>query len=346
MSSGSTLSDVQVLVVDDDVGNADSTALLFNMHGVRAERVYDAGAALERIQSACPELVLLDLAAPKVKGLDLARALQHAPLPQQTFLVAMSRYAADKRECAEAGFDLHLSKPLDVSTVLRVLALLHEARGLRKQAEDIWAQTAALPLDFLGLFTEMVAHFFDFAAATRNSNARRRFLAKAQRAHDLLNRHLQRARAASQSLSRFVLGDALDRALVLADTDLGHIQMLNRQGLLEISVQRGFGAEFLGYFHTVSRDDTSPFARSLSNKAVVAIEDVNADPPFARHRHIAERSNFRAVCSAPLIAPNGNLLGTISTHFVQPRRFTVSELQRYRQHARQSASLIRWAQIG
>jgi GAF domain-containing protein len=151
---------------------------------------------------------------------------------------------------------------------------------------------------------------------------------------------------ASQSLSRFVLSDALDRTLALAETDLGHIQMLNRQGLLEISVQRGLGAEFLGHFHTLSTDDTSPSARSLSNRAVVAIEDVNADPSFAPHRHIAELSNFRAVCAAPLITGNGNLLGTISTHFVQPRRFAVSELQRYGRHAVQTASLIRWAQTG
>ena len=248
MSSGSTLSDVQVLVVDNDVTNADSTALLFKMHGVCAERVYDAAAAMERVQSACPELVLLDLAAPKLKALDLARGLQHAPLPQEPFLVATSPYVADQRECAEAGFDLHLSKPIDVSTVLRLLALLEETRGRRNQAEAIWAQTAALPLDFLGLFTKMVAHFFEFAADTRNSNTRKRFLAKAHRAHPLLTRHLQRARAASQSLSRFVLSDALDRTLDLAETHPGHIQMLNRQGCLEISVQRGFGAEFLGIF--------------------------------------------------------------------------------------------------
>src|SRR5262245_22089085 len=265
---------------------------------------------MEGIQRACPELILLDVAAPRVKGLDLARSLQHSPRLPQPFLVAMSRYAADKRECAEAGFDLHLSKPIDVSTALRLVALLEETRGLRNQAEAIWAQTAALPLDFLGLFTGMVAHFFEFAAATRNSNTRKRFLAKAHRAHQLLTRHLQRARAASQSLSRFVLSDALDRTLDLTETDLGHIQMLNRQGRLEISVQRGFGAEFLGYFHTVSRNDTAPSARALSSKAVVAVGDVNTDPSFAHHRHIAERSNFRAVCSAPLITANGNLLGT------------------------------------
>jgi CheY-like chemotaxis protein len=131
--SGDSLSDVQVLVVDDQVDSA-NVILKFKTHGVRAEQVYDGVAAMERIQRACPELILLDVAAPRVKGLDLARALQHASLLQQPFLVAMSRYAADKRECAEAGFDLHLYKPIDVSTALRLLALLEETRGLRKQA--------------------------------------------------------------------------------------------------------------------------------------------------------------------------------------------------------------------
>ena len=127
---------------------------------------------------------------------------------------------------------------------------------------------------------------------------------------------------------------------------IGNIQLLARQGCLEIAAQRGLAPEFLRHFDALREDGTSPDVRALRNRETVAIEDTKVERLFAHDQAAAASAKFRAVCSSPLIAPDGLLLGVLATHYAQPHAFLSEEMQAHGRHARHTASLIRWAQAG
>src|SRR5262249_17753203 len=331
---------VRVLVVDDDVDTVDSTATLFEIYGVRVEKLYDGATAVERIKSGLHDLALIDLAMPGVSGLDVAAAIQHRSPSKVPFLLAVSGYAnqEDKIQAAAAGFDLYLTKPFDVSVVLRLLTVL-ESRALAAERIAIRARAAALQADFIGLFTEMVGQFFEIVSNTQDPYRRERFLGKANRARALLIKHIAQANT-NPSLTHFVLAHSLDKALALTETNLGNIQMLSAKGDLEIVTQRGFKPDYLRYFATVTQDDTSSCGRALRLRSTVAVDDVRTDDGYAAHVLVIEAAHCRSVCSSPLIVPDGRILGVLSTHFTQPRSFSPAELSAHGEHARQTALLV------
>jgi PAS domain S-box-containing protein len=115
----------RVLVVDDNVDAATSLAMLLNLQGHQAEAVYAARDALERSQAFSPEVALLDIALPEMDGLSLARRLRAMPQPNGGLrLIALTGYAQpdDRERALAAGFDDHLTKPVDMQILERVMA--------------------------------------------------------------------------------------------------------------------------------------------------------------------------------------------------------------------------------
>src|SRR5262249_32760063 len=183
------------------------------------------------------------------------------------------------------------------------------------------------------------------AANTRNPVAKRRSLAKAGRLRSLMERNLETEREieVAPALLQVVLDDALDSALASEQAQMGNIQLLNSQGHLEIATQRGFDPKMLSHLTSASADDGSASGRALRHRATVGIEDVQVDVRYAAHRAVAASAHFRAVCSSPLIVPDGSVLGVLSTHFAEPRIFSTPEIEAHGHHARHTASLINWA---
>jgi hypothetical protein len=141
------------------------------------------------------------------------------------------------------------------------------------------------------------------------------------------------------------LCDALEQllatALTMHRTDLGNIQLVDRQAdALTIVAQRGFGLDFLEYFRTVGSQDESACGRAMRAREPVLIADVTVDPCFAVHRSIARSAGFRAVQSTPLMSRGGTLLGVLSMHFRRPHQMSPGEWQRLEQHARRTADII------
>jgi hypothetical protein len=115
-----------------------------------------------------------------------------------------------------------------------------------------------------------------------------------------------------------LLDEVLEFALTLLRAERGNVQLADpATGALRIAAQRGFGAEFLAYFATVT-DDRSACGRAAQHHAQVVITDVITDPGFAPHREIALASGFRAVQSTPLVNRAGHLVGMLSTHYDRP----------------------------
>ncbi len=120
----------RVLVVDDNADSADTMAELLRLlhHDVRV--AYGVRHATEVVQQFEPELALLDLNMPDGDGFTLAAHLrdlrQRRDRPGQPplFLAAMTGYAqeTDRARTRSAGFDAHLSKPVALEDLQRLLA--------------------------------------------------------------------------------------------------------------------------------------------------------------------------------------------------------------------------------
>jgi PAS domain S-box-containing protein len=113
----------RVLIADDNVDSATALGILLRASGHEVQTVHDGIAALESSQSFRPDLVLLDIGMPKLNGYDVARQIRSRGDSDMT-LVAITGWGQeqDKRRAREAGFDHHLTKPVDVPTLEKILA--------------------------------------------------------------------------------------------------------------------------------------------------------------------------------------------------------------------------------
>jgi two-component system CheB/CheR fusion protein len=113
-----------VLVVDDNVDAAHSTAMLLRAWGHRVRVAYSGQEALEAAEQAVPEVVLLDIGLPLINGYDVARRLREQERYANTVLAAVTGYgqAEDRRRSSEVGFDFHLTKPVDAVALQEVVS--------------------------------------------------------------------------------------------------------------------------------------------------------------------------------------------------------------------------------
>jgi PAS domain S-box-containing protein len=141
-----------------------------------------------------------------------------------------------------------------------------------------------------------------------------------------------------------LLEEVLNAVMSLQNADFGNIQLYSPElQALEIVVQRGFGREFLDHFAIV-RDDGAACGRAMKQRGRVIIEDVETDPDFDLHRHVAASSGFRAVQSTPLFSRRGEPLGMMSTHFRQPHRPSEHALRFTDLYAAHAAEMIERSQ--
>ncbi len=120
----------RILVVDDNRDSADSLSLLFSLKGHIVRTAYDGQSALEEARAMGPDLVLLDIGLPGLDGYEVARRIRvEASLPSPT-LVAMTGWGRveDTQRAREAGFDLHLTKPIDIEALERLIGAPDDAR--------------------------------------------------------------------------------------------------------------------------------------------------------------------------------------------------------------------------
>jgi PAS domain S-box-containing protein len=113
----------RVLVVDDNPDSADTLAYLLRMDGHDVRIAYEGDAALEEAKANPPEVAFLDLGMPKMDGYELARRFRAHPRLKDVRLVAVTGWGQpeDRRKSGEAGFDRHMTKPVEPSLLRGVL---------------------------------------------------------------------------------------------------------------------------------------------------------------------------------------------------------------------------------
>ena len=113
----------RVLVVEDNADAAESMRMLLNAIGHEVTVVTDGSEAVEAARRLQPDVVLLDIGLPGMDGFQLAAALRLLPETHHARLIAVSGYGQekDRARSAQAGFDLHLVKPVDPARLVAAI---------------------------------------------------------------------------------------------------------------------------------------------------------------------------------------------------------------------------------
>jgi two-component system, OmpR family, response regulator len=118
---------LRVLIVEDHLEVATSTALLLQLFGHDVVVAYDGPTGLEAARLREPDVAILDIGLPRMDGCEVARRLVELCKEKKPFLIAVSGYggAEQVRRGAEAGIDLHLLKPADPEVIRHLLERFH-----------------------------------------------------------------------------------------------------------------------------------------------------------------------------------------------------------------------------
>ena len=114
----------RVVIVEDNADARESLQLLLQLLGHDVETAEDGLIGLQKLTTLRPDVALIDLGLPGIDGYDLARRLRALPEARAMRLIAVSGYgqAEDRRRALDAGFDLHMTKPVDPDRLQRLLA--------------------------------------------------------------------------------------------------------------------------------------------------------------------------------------------------------------------------------
>jgi signal transduction histidine kinase/CheY-like chemotaxis protein len=113
----------RILIVDDNVDAADSLATLLRLTGHDVSTAYSGPDALHAARERRPEVVLLDIGLPGMSGYEVAGRLRQLPGLERAVVVAVTGYGQDddRKHSHQAGFDLHLTKPVSLDELRSAL---------------------------------------------------------------------------------------------------------------------------------------------------------------------------------------------------------------------------------
>ena len=113
----------RILIADDNHDAADSLAVLLQMHGHEVTVVRDGREALTTINAVRAEIALLDIGMPELDGYEVARQVRQNTLGRAVTLIAVTGWGQDrdKARALGAGFNHHLTKPIEPTQLLDLI---------------------------------------------------------------------------------------------------------------------------------------------------------------------------------------------------------------------------------
>jgi PAS domain S-box-containing protein len=113
----------RILVADDNRDALEAVALMLSMKGHLVTAAADGLEALEKMSADVPEVAVLDIGMPVMDGYELARHVRREPWGKDILLIALTGWGQerDRQKAYEAGFDVHLTKPVDIDIIERLI---------------------------------------------------------------------------------------------------------------------------------------------------------------------------------------------------------------------------------
>jgi CheY-like chemotaxis protein len=113
----------RVLIVEDNQDARDMYRILLELAGHEVLVADNGARGLELLKTARPDIALVDIGLPGMDGYELARRFRAEPGGKGVLLVALTGYSSstDRHRSRQAGFDLHLIKPVDPGVLTSLL---------------------------------------------------------------------------------------------------------------------------------------------------------------------------------------------------------------------------------
>jgi CheY-like chemotaxis protein len=113
----------RVVVIEDNDDAREMLAMLLRLQGHEVHVASSGGDGVRCAAAVLPDAVLVDIGLPDVDGYTVAQRLRQLPIGEKMLLVAISGYGQreDRRHSKEAGFDVHLVKPVDPDRLHRLI---------------------------------------------------------------------------------------------------------------------------------------------------------------------------------------------------------------------------------
>jgi len=137
---------LRLVIADDNRDAAESLAMLMRLEGHEVHLAHDGASALTTVGNVRPDAALLDIGMPGLSGYEVARAVRADSRLHGIYLVAITGWgqAADKARALSEGFDVHMTKPVDVHRLLDLLQnrepppalLTDQLRSVEQQQAD------------------------------------------------------------------------------------------------------------------------------------------------------------------------------------------------------------------
>ena len=124
------MTSLHVLLVDDDVDAAEAVGALLELQGHRPALLHDGLGVLEAARSFVPDAIILDLGLPGINGYEVAALLRQERSLDGVLLVALTGWGSEahKRASLDAGFDIHLTKPVTCQALSETLGKVEPYR--------------------------------------------------------------------------------------------------------------------------------------------------------------------------------------------------------------------------
>ena len=123
---------LRVLVVDDNADAGEALAVLLRLMGHDVQLAGDGQGAIDLARECNPDLVLMDIGLPGMSGYEIATFFRRELRMVETTLVAVTGWGqeADRQRAKDAGFDRHITKPVEPELLEKILASVHARRPI------------------------------------------------------------------------------------------------------------------------------------------------------------------------------------------------------------------------
>jgi PAS domain S-box-containing protein len=128
--SAVTRSSLRIQIVDDNRDAADSLAMMLTIMGNETRTAYDGQEGVELAGEFRPDVLLFDIGLPKLNGYEACRLIRQQPWGGKVVMIAVTGWGQeeDRQRSYDAGFDHHMVKPVDPSSLMTLLSELSGAK--------------------------------------------------------------------------------------------------------------------------------------------------------------------------------------------------------------------------